>query len=185
MSMGDAARRYFVMSKEKSSAFMAEFKQEKAPRQEAYKHLMEKHKADTLMVSRSEFSGERVTALAFNDEPKPRRGCKVEKIVINGEWCWQVTPNRRFKEGKELDRDIAAANNVEAASLFSPWAIEQLKMGALVFSSGAMHHAVAGYVKDQVVVSVPVPNPEKEEFPEIHPDLVEIKKSQFVALTEE
>ena len=58
-------------------------------------------------------------------------------------------------------------------------------MGTLVFSSGFMSHAAAGYVKDQVVVSVPVPNPEQEEFPEIHSDLIEIKKSQFVALTEE
>ena len=183
--MGDQARRYFVMSKEKSSAFMAEFRDAKAPRQDAYKKLMEKYQADTLMVSRSSLSGERVQALVFDEEPEPHRGWKVEKVVFDGKWSWQVTPDRRFKEGKQLDRDISATNAVDAASLFSPWAIERLKMGTLVFSSGFMSHAAAGYVKDQVVVSVPVPNPEQEEFPEIHSDLTEIKKSQFVALTEE
>jgi hypothetical protein len=183
--MGDQARRYFVMSKEKSSAFMAEFRDAKAPRQEAYKKLMEKYQADNLMVSRSDFSGERVQALIFKEMPEQRRGWKLEETILDGEWGWKASPNRRFKEGKQLACDISAVNNVDAASLFSPWAIERLKMGTLVFSSGFMSHAVAGYVKDQVVVAVPVPNLEQEEFPEIHSDLIEIKKSQFVALTEE
>ena len=183
--MTDSARRYFVMSKEKSSAFMAEFDQAQAPRKEACKSLMESYRADSLMVSRSNLSGEIVQGLVFNYEPEHRRGWKVEKVVLGGDWCWKVTPNRRFKEGKQLDRDIRSANSVESASLFSPWAIDRLKMDAISFSSGAMHHAVAGYVKGQVIVSVPVPSTDQENFPEIHSDLVEIKKSQFVALTEE
>lgn len=183
--MGDTARRYFMMSKEKSKAFIDDFEQGKAPRKEAYKQLMERYKSDSLMVSRSNFSGESVTALVFKDEPEQKRGWKVEKTILNDEWCWKVSPNRRFKEGKQLDRDIYEANSVDTPSLFSPWATEILGMDVLAFSAGRMHHAVAGYVKGQVVVSVPVPNPGQGEFPDIHPDLVEIKKSQFIAMTEE
>ena len=182
--MGNAARRYFVMSEEKSSAFMAEFEKAKAPRQEGYKKLMEAYQADSLLVSRSNFSGESVTALLFTEEPEKCGGWKVEKTVHGDEWSWSVVPDRRFKKGKQLASDIAEANSIQAPSLFSPWAIEQLRMGSITFTSGAMHHAVAGFVGGRVVVSVPVPDPD-QEFPEIHADLVEIKKSEFIALTEE
>lgn len=185
--MGDVTRRYFVMDKEKSAQFMERFDQLKKPFNDALKALVDEHGANDCWVSRSSFSGDRVIGLVYNTEPNEAKWLKVEKQRHEGKHLYVVTPNRRYKEGKHLARQLEEVNSMRGrTSNFSVWACQDLEMQCERITDRCMHHSVAGFVKGQVVVSVPVPyEGDEDKFPAVHADLVEVKKSEFIALTEE
>lgn len=178
-------RRYFVMSEEKSANFWARYQEAVKPGQEAMSAFIEEYSADNVWVSQG-LGGESVVGLVFNNHPGDKKGLKIKRKHTSDGYVFVATPNRRYKEGKQLQKQIGLLNSKRGrAADYSNWAINELGMQSERMTDRYLSVSAAGYVKKQVVLSVPAPNFRDQEFPTIHPDLTEIKKSEFIALTEE
>ena len=177
-------RRYFVMSEEKSTEFLARYQEAQEPGKKATKEFLAEFGADNTWVCNG-MSGEHVIGLVYNEKPDCK-WLKVEGQRHNDKAIWVAYPNRRYLEGKHLDKQIGLLNSKRGyASDYSTWAVKELGMQSERMADRYLSISVAGYVKKRVVLSVPVPNCREQQFPSIHPDLTEIKKSEFIALTEE
>ncbi|MFJ5538597.1 DUF5420 family protein [Vreelandella titanicae] len=179
-------RRYFVMDEDKSTAFWQRYKEALKPGEEAMKAFLEEFGADNTWVSQG-LGGESVIGLVFNSEPKNCKWLRVEKKHIDTGYVYVAFPNRRYLEGKHLQKQIGLLNTAMGrAADFSSWASHELGMYAERIGDGHISVSVAGYQKGRVILAVPMPNEGREPgFPAIHADLTEIKKSEFIALTEE
>lgn len=116
-------------------------------------------------------------------------GLKYELSTVNNKTTYTYTPNRRYKEGKLLASRLQTITEVFRENPdFSTWFLHKFRLEHSVIYSyhGIIRHAVAGISKGQIVFKIPV---EFEEANNVPPDVPEnfkqIKKSEFIALTEE
>lgn len=179
-------RRYFVMDEEKSKAFWARYQEALKPGEKAMQEFLKEYGADNTWVSQG-LGGESVVGLVFNEHPGERKGFKFERRHTEQGFVYVAFPDRRYKEGKALQKGMGTLNStLGRAACFSGWAADELGMYCERIGDGHISVSAAGYQKGRVILAVPVPNEGREPgFPSIHPDLTEIKKSEFVAITEE
>ena len=182
--MSDMNRRYFAMGEEDSANVEAAYAELRKPRQEAYDALADKYGADDVLITNgSQLFPSRIAGLMFEDRPSDQKGLKFEMVEVRGHSKWKASPDRRYKRGKELDSDIRAADKVAGADTFSRWAVDEVAMANEGHTDGRIHLSVAGMAKGRLTVSVPAP--EGGSFPKVDSRLVELKHSEFIALTEE
>ena len=182
--MSSMNRRYFKMDKDNSAELELRYDDLRKPRQDACNALAAKYGADGVLITDgSQLFPSRIMGLMFEVRPENQDGLKFEMVEVRGHTKWKASPDRRYKAGKALAADIRAAEKVAGAETFSRWAVEETGMANEGHTDGKIHLSVAGMAKGCLVVSVP--SPEGGSFPEIDPRLTEIKKSEFIALTEE
>ncbi|HAI2233147.1 Uncharacterised protein [Escherichia coli] len=116
-----------------------------------------------------------------------------DKFDEDGRTLFSVTPDRRFREGKKLNKALNILNEkLKQLPAFSTWMVNKLDCYFEVFgiSNGrtVMACSSAGFYGDKgaVVVRIPVGESDNAFSPEkLHPSLMAIKHSEFIAITEE
>ncbi|WP_454691165.1 DUF5420 family protein [Achromobacter aloeverae] len=146
--------------------------------------ICEKHGAPRFWAQRDG----RIKGLAYVSATRdfvPPRGMRVSGVFRSGdEYECLVLPDLRTKEGRALQRDLASITPFDgSAAIVNHYGAARHTFVPHPGPTGmALTFSVGGIVKDQIVLRVPVSDEEPFE-----PDarLREIKKSEFIALTEE
>lgn len=177
-------RRYFVAEGDEAQELKEKILGKLNAQRDQHKALAKKYGADQLV----KYNDGRVVGLAFKSEesePATRDGLTF-KNAQEGDGCtWHTyRPNRKTKLGKQIQADMEAIKayrgSDDIVSHYDAW------RHCVVPHAGrtgmAMAVSVGGIVKGKVVLSVPVNDSEPFDPPK---GLREIKKSEWIALTEE
>ncbi|EBU8701569.1 hypothetical protein DL072_26560, partial [Salmonella enterica subsp. enterica serovar Kokomlemle] len=116
-----------------------------------------------------------------------------KKFDDDGQVLFEVRPDRRYSEGKQLATRLKEINEkLQALPPFSAWAVGAL--GCYADADYVNHGqqfttwSAAGFFpeKKALVVRIPVGENGKQPLPgDMSPALIEIKRSEFIAITEE
>lgn len=152
--------------------------------------IIERFGADTAWTNRTG-----IVALAWKAEegekPADRTPFRYDSTEWSGDTRYYLyKPDRRTKAGKEAAKFIGSFKRFN----FSDYATKAFNVSAWVAGSDgasrtgmSMFLSSAGYVKNQLVFRIPVPENESlpDRFPAIPECFREIKHSEFIAITEE
>lgn len=187
--------RYFKLNEADSVKYHKEY-QEKIgkPRREAIRDFLSACNA-VGYLSHKHFSTEHISALLVRGDVDCGRNKRVSRKEFDddGQVLFEVRPDRRYSEGKQLATRLKEINEkLRALPPFSARAVEKLGCYA---DAGYVNHgqcfatwSAAGFFpeKKALVVSIPVGENGKEPLPaDMSPALIEIKHSEFIAITEE
>jgi hypothetical protein len=186
--VSEIKRKYYVGEEETSKQEIQAWRDAQKPYRDAMKGLKAKYGNENVWVSRSSF-GETVKGLLFGERPEDKKGWKIMRIPTDDGPRHLVEPDRRYKVGKELAEDMRQVNKLAGENAaFSTWFISRNKLDFSKLSGRAMHVSAAGFLENKVIVTIPAPDSGlsgDEQYPDIPAWLHEIKKSEFIALTEE
>ncbi|EDK5786895.1 hypothetical protein CI374_15485 [Salmonella enterica subsp. enterica serovar Panama] len=188
-------RRYFKLNEADSVKYHKEY-QEKIgkPRKKAIRDFLSACNADGF-VSHQYFGVEHISALLMRENVDCGRNKRPRSNSFDddGQTLFEVSPDRRYSEGKRLAARLKEINKqLRALPLFSDWVVRTL--GCYAEANGVRHgqHYVtwsgAGFFpeKKALVVRIPVgENGEKALPANMSKALIEIKHSEFIAVTEE
>ena len=185
--MNDAiVYRYFLAEGDKAEAVKTEVVAEKEAHFARLGDIIKKYGADCAWGgSRSHLS-----ALGFthkgDGKPEMKEGFLRAKIEqSNGETYAVYYPDKRYKAGKEIVKDLQAVGIFN----FSDSVTKKLGCYCDCFGTldGRMVRAMsaAGQYGDRLVIRIPTQGDTRPRNFEIPPGLREIKKSEFIAITEE
>lgn len=153
--------------------------------------ILEKYPFNNGVISGSGWFHRTISGIACEvadiDQVKDIKGFKLSRF--NDE-IYSVTPDKRYKQGKELAEDFKTINGIyEKYRDFSPAILKRLNMLYMVHdfsyspTTGRSYLAIAGVCENTLLVKVPMPIDKNDEpFPEIAEGLVEIKESEFLAI---
>ncbi len=170
-------RRYFIA--EGPDALLVKDKVLAAQKlhQALHREVMNKYKCFALFTSNSQ----NIVGLAYKRGHVAPVGCKLFQTAHHeGERLDVYKPLLNRKAGKLIDKDFKLAGGFSGSDLI----IQAFGCNNMVASieSHALWVAVAGIVKDTIVVNIP----EDDNTPaKVHACFREIKKSEFIAFTEE
>lgn len=188
-------RRYFKLNEADSVKYHKEY-QEKIgkPRREVIRDFLSACNA-VGYLSREHFGTEYISALLVRGGMDCGRNKRVSRKEFDddGQALFEVRPDRRYSEGKQLAARLKEINEkLQTLPLFSDWAVKTL--GCYADASYVNHgqHFVAwsgaGFYSEKkaLVVRIPVgENGEKSLPADMSKALIEIKHSEFIAITEE
>lgn len=110
-----------------------------------------------------------------------KKGYKVKQVKDK----YLIRPDRRYKEGKELDKKINAIQIIlKDYPDFSRYALKQLGLYRMAAEANVLHFSVCGVVDNTFIARIPVKDRDDfgDAFPEIPDYLTEIKESEFLAI---
>ncbi|EHR8187363.1 DUF5420 family protein [Salmonella enterica] len=188
-------RRYFKLNEADSVKYHKEY-QEKIgkPRREVIRDFLSACNA-VGYLSHQHFGTEHISALLVRRDVDCGRNKRVssKEFDDDGQALFEVRPDRRYSEGKQLAARLKEINEkLQTLPLFSDWAVKTL--GCYADASYVNHgqHFVAwsgaGFYSEKkaLVVRIPVgENGEKSLPADMSKALIEIKHSEFIAITEE
>lgn len=174
-------RKYYVIEGPEVEELCARIKEGRDRFAERAEAVMEKYQADSLLVRRSTT----IVGLGFKT-PGHKPGLKIDVYDSNG--YYRAYPDRRTKIGKQLIKDMAAASAKQhpsdiilahyKAARWAPTSDPRSRTGmSMAVSVG--HMLTCG---KRVTLDVPVVENEPFDPPA---GAREIKKSEYIALTEE
>lgn len=146
-------------------------------------------------LSRKHFGTEYISALLVRGGMDCGRNKRVssKEFDNDGQALFEVRPDRRYSEGKQFATRLEEINKkLQELPLFDAWVVEIL--GCYADASYVNHGqnfvawSAAGFFpeKKALIVSIPVGENGKEPLPDdMSPALIEIKHSEFIAITEE
>ncbi len=178
--------RYFVAEGEEAEAVKKEAAEEKKEFFARVNKLLEKYAADCAWGG-AKSSPAAIGFLHKNgDKPEMKDGFLRPKIERSDRENYAVYyPDRRYKVGKAILEDLKAVGCFN----FSDFVTKKLGCYCDCFGilNGQMVRAVAaaGLYGDVVVVSIPTQGDNLKKDITVPPSLREIKKSEFIAITEE
>ncbi|EFB2278472.1 DUF5420 family protein [Escherichia coli] len=186
---------FFKMNKENSLYYWRKWQDSVGKeRKMLIREFLEKSHARGYLYS-SVFGDMAVTAILVPAGVDTGRNKRIahKSIDEDGNALFSVTPDRRYKEGRKLDKDIQQLNTqLKRLPGFSAWLISEIdcyfEADWIVNGRDSVTWSAAGFYpeKDVVVVRIPVPSEEIAWMKSrLHPSLIEIKRSEFIALTEE
>ena len=128
------------------------------------------------------------SGIIFEGDGEKKPGYRSpSKIDHNGKTCWIYKPNRSTKIGKSILNRLPFL----AIFNFSDFACDKFGVRKTVIGAAsnsrtamAMYFSVAGYVNNHLVFKIPFGGDSTDAFV-IPSTLREIKKSEFIAITEE
>ncbi|MDJ3786977.1 DUF5420 family protein [Salmonella enterica] len=188
-------RRYFKLNEADSVKYHKEYLEKIGKsRREAIRDFLSACNA-TGYLSHQHFGTEYISALLVRGDVDCGRNKRVSSKEFDGDGqvLFEVRPDRRYSEGKQLATRLKEINEkLQALPLFSDWAVKTLGCYAdeiyvnrgqcLTTWSGAGFYPE----KKALVVRIPVgENGEKSLPADMSPALIEIKHSEFIAITEE
>ncbi|EKM8515555.1 DUF5420 family protein [Salmonella enterica] len=146
-------------------------------------------------LAHQHFSTENISALLVRGGVDCGRNKRVssKKFDDDGQVLFEVRPDRRYSEGKQLATRLKEINEkLRALPPFSTWAVETLGCYADAFYVNHGQEfttwSAAGFFpeKKALVVCIPVGESGNNPLPgDMSPALIEIKHSEFIAITEE
>ncbi|ELO8534416.1 DUF5420 family protein [Salmonella enterica] len=188
-------RRYFKLNEADSVKYYKEY-QEKIgkPRKKAIRDFLSACNA-VGYLSYKHFGTECINALLVRGGVDYGRNKRVSRKEFDddGQVLFEVRPDRRYNEGKRLAARLKEINEqLQELPLFSEWAVR--KLGCYADASYVSHGQYlttwsgAGFYSERkaLVVRIPVgENGEKSLPADMSKALIEIKHSEFIAITEE
>lgn len=205
------ADKYFVTDEENTKTYLEKYDLVEKERNDLINAFIKKWECGTLLT-RNGFNREIIYGLGtrIKDEdfcgmsktPIPeRRGIKGDITYIEcsdkkeSGWYFSYEPDRRYKEGKQLAKEIDELNEkLKSFPKFSTWIINELKAYSEAqeasreprsLGTHRIFHSRAGVAKEKLVVCMPYNEEDEDDLPKLPDHFHEIKKSEFVALTEE
>ncbi|EGZ5753426.1 hypothetical protein JJD91_002667 [Salmonella enterica] len=188
-------RRYFKLNEADSVKYYKEY-QEKIgkPRKKAICDFLSACNAAGF-VSYQHFGVEHISALLMRESVDCGRNKRTrsDSFDDDGQVLFEVRPDRRYSEGKQLAARLKEINEkLQELSTFSDWAVRKLGCYAdascvsrgqyLTTWSGAGFYSE----KKALVVRIPVGEKGEKALPaDMSKALIEIKHSEFIAITEE
>lgn len=179
--MEKALRRYFVCEGPDTEALVARIWANQERFATAIKDLRDKYGASAVFIR----NNSRATALGYPDS-SPREGLKIDAYKTDGHHL--ARPDRRTKVGREIEKQIKAASLKEGPSdqILSHYKAHRHAMQSDSMSRTGMSMAISvGHPlpdKKRVTLNIPVDDGEPFDPPS---EAREIKKSEYIALTEE
>ncbi|EBL0521578.1 hypothetical protein HIX19_000113 [Salmonella enterica] len=146
-------------------------------------------------LSHQHFGTEHISALLVRGGVDYGRNKRVssKEFDDDGQALFEVRPDRRYKEGKQLAARLKEVNEkLRDLSTFSDWAVRLL--GCYAEAGGVrngQHYFTwsgAGFYPEKKALVVRIPVGENGEKPlpgDMSKALIEIKRSEFIAITEE
>jgi hypothetical protein len=177
--------KYFLGEGNESIAIILGAKKEQTLHFEKVNALVSKYGADAAWGGRAELS-----ALAFNHDPSVTPGMKEgflrPKIhTSDGQRYAVYYPDKRYKEGKSLARELKGVGSFN----FSDCIVEKLGLTCSVFGQldgrSVRCSTSAGCYGERIVVRLPSGGDSRPQEIAMPPFLREIKRSEFVAISEE
>lgn len=188
-------RRYFKLNEADSVEYHKEY-QEKIgkPRKKAIRDFLSECNAAGF-VSYQHFGVEHISALLMreNVDCGKNKRTRSNSFDDDGQVLFEVRPDRRYSEGKQLAARLKEINEkLQELSTFSDWAVRKLGCYAdascvnrgqyLTTWSGVGFYSE----KKALVVRIPVGEKGEKALPaDMSKALIEIKHSEFIAITEE
>lgn len=188
--MSEIAFKYFVVEGEPAESVIAAAKAESSAHQERISTLLKKYEADCLWGGRREapfaigFLWQRPEE-DYRAKPPMRENFLKPEVERSGDVTYACyKPDQRYKAGKAIKAELQAVGGFS----FSDTISKALKVNRMVFGvldgRQVMCQTAAGQYGDKLVLRIPTGGDHKDTF--IAPDgFREIKKSEFVAITEE
>ncbi|EDJ8882138.1 DUF5420 family protein [Salmonella enterica] len=188
-------RRYFKLNEADSVKYHKEY-QEKIgkPRKKAIRDFLNGCNA-VGYCSHKHFGVEYISALLMRENVDCGRNKRTrsDSFDDDGQALFEVSPDRRYNEGKRLAARLKEINEqLQDLSTFSDWAVRLL--GCYAEASGVKYGqsyftwSGAGFYPEKKALVVRIPVGENGEKPlpaDMSPALIEIKHSEFIAITEE
>lgn len=188
-------RRYFKLNETDSVKYHKEYLEKIGkPRKKAIRDFLSACNA-VGYLSHQHFGTEHISALLVRGGVDCGRNKRVSSREFDddGQVLFEVKPDRRYSEGKQLAARLKEINEkLQELPPFSAWAVKTL--GCYADASYVNHGqnfvawSAAGFFpeKKALVVSIPVGENGKEPLPaDMSSTLIEIKHSEFIAITEE
>ncbi|EEM9918125.1 hypothetical protein GMH02_10215 [Salmonella enterica subsp. enterica] len=188
-------RRYFKLNEADSVKYYKEY-QEKIgkPRKKAIRDFLSACNAAGF-VSYPHFGTEHISALLMRENVDCGRNKRTrsDSFDDDGQALFEVRPDRRYSEGKQLAARLKEINEqLQELSTFSDWAVR--KLGCYADASYVNHGQYlttwsgAGFYPEKKALVVRIPVGENGEKPlpaDMSKALIEIRHSEFIAITEE
>ncbi|ECH9713618.1 hypothetical protein XO64_000089 [Salmonella enterica subsp. enterica serovar Javiana] len=188
-------QRYFKLNEADSFKYHKEY-QEKIgkPRKKTIRDFLSACNA-VGYLSHQHFGTEHISALLVRGGVDYGRNKRVssKEFDDDGQALFEVRPDRRYKEGKQLAARLKEVNEkLRDLSTFSDWAVRLL--GCYAEAGGVrngQHYFTwsgAGFYPEKKALVVRIPVGENGEKPlpgDMSKALIEIKRSEFIAITEE
>ncbi|ECS8427618.1 hypothetical protein CCT29_01270 [Salmonella enterica] len=188
-------RRYFKLNEVDSVKYYKEY-QEKIgkPRKKAMRDFLSACNAAGF-VSHQHFGVEHISALLMRENVDCGRNKRTRSASFDddGQVLFEVRPDRRYNEGKQLAARLKEINEqLQELPPLSDWAVR--KLGCYADASYVNHGQYlttwsgAGFYSERkaLVVRIPVgENGEKALPADMSKALIEIRHSEFIAITEE
>ncbi|EPC4835768.1 DUF5420 family protein [Salmonella enterica] len=188
-------RRYFKLNEADSVKYRKEYQENiEKPRIKAVSDFLSACNA-VGYLSCQHFGTEYIRALLVREDVDCGRNKRVSRKEFDddGQALFKVEPNRRYREGKQLATRLEEINKkLQELPPFSAWVVKTL--GCYADASYVNHGqhltawSAAGFFpeKKALIVSIPVGENGKEPLPaDMSKALIEIKHSEFIAITEE
>ncbi|ECP4385299.1 TPA: hypothetical protein G9E81_002286 [Salmonella enterica] len=188
-------RRYFKLNETDSVKYHKEY-QEKIgkPRKKAIRDFLNACNAAGF-VSYQHFGVEHISALLMreNVDCGKNKRTRSNSFDDDGQVLFEVRPDRRYSEGKQLAARLKEINEkLQELSTFSDWAVRKLGCYADASCVNRGQYLTtwsgAGFYSERKALVVRIPVGENGEKPlpaDMSPALIEIKHSEFIAITEE
>ncbi|EHC1180403.1 hypothetical protein JT438_004210 [Salmonella enterica] len=188
-------RRYFKLNEADSVKYHKEY-QEKIgkPRKKAIRDFLNACNA-VGYYSHQHFGVEQISALLMreNVDCGKNKRTRSNSFDDDGQALFEVRPDRRYSEGKRLAARLKEINEqLRVLPPFSDWAVR--KLGCYADASYVNHGQYlttwsgAGFYSERKALVVRIPVGENGEKPlpaDMSKALIEIKHSEFIAITEE
>ncbi|EFB0319309.1 hypothetical protein HGH08_003940 [Salmonella enterica] len=186
-------RRYFKLNEADSVKYHKKYQDEIGkPRKKAIRDFLSACDA-VGYCSHEHFGVEYIGALLVRENVDCGRNKRTRSDSDDGQALFEVSPDRRYSEGKQLAARLKEINEqLQELSLFSDWAVRKLGCYADASYVNRGQYLTtwsgAGFFPDKkaLVVCIPVGEKGEKALPaDMSKALIEIKHSEFIAITEE
>ncbi|ECT9192168.1 hypothetical protein IM05_02875 [Salmonella enterica subsp. enterica serovar Muenchen] len=187
--------RYFKLNEVDSVKYHKEYQEQIGkPRKKAVRDFLNACNA-VGYCSYQHFGVEHISALLMRENVDCGRNKRTrsDSFDDDGQALFEVSPDRRYNEGKRLAARLKEINEqLQELPPFSGWAVR--KLGCYADASYVNHGQYlttwsgAGFYSEKKALVVRIPVGEKGEKPlpaDMSKALIEIKHSEFIAITEE
>ncbi|WP_079907646.1 DUF5420 family protein [Salmonella enterica] len=188
-------QRYFKLNEADSVKYHKEYQEQIGkPRKKAIRDFLDACNA-VGYYSHQSFGVEQISALLVRGDVDCGRNKRVsgKEFDDDGQALFEVRPDRRYSEGKRLAARLKEVNEkLRDLSTFSDWVVRLL--GCYAEANGVrrrQHYFTwsgAGFYPEKKALVVRIPVGENGEKPlpvDMSKALIEIKRSEFIAITEE
>lgn len=188
-------RRYFKLNEADSVKYHKEYMENIGkPRKKVIRDFLNECNAAGYL-SHQHFGVEYISALLVRESVDCGRNKRTRSnsFDADGQTLFEVRPDRRYSEGKQLATRLKEINEkLQELSQFSDWAVRTLGCYAEAnYVNHGQHYFTwsgAGFYpeKKALVVRIPVGGNGEHPLPDdMDSALIEIKHSEFIAITEE
>lgn len=136
------------------------------------------------------YTGRAPHAVVFKEEhPSSRPGfLRPERHIEDGATYWAYKPDMRMKAGKAIKEKLKSVGGFEFSEfILTSFGVQHMTIGACAESRTgiAMFRSVAGLIDGTIVIKIPFGGDGNAHEVSIPDDFIELKESDFVAISKE